>query len=84
MRFKIKEVKAFKQLAAYLFTNFTKGISYNSLKNTLGFKSATAVKNYIDFMQESFLIFELYKVDEIKKAGFKIKIKPVWKWLLED
>jgi predicted AAA+ superfamily ATPase len=38
VRFKVKEIKAFKQLAAFLFTNFTKEVSYNSLKNSLGFK----------------------------------------------
>jgi uncharacterized protein len=70
VRFKIKEVKAFKQLASFLFTNFTGEVSYNSLKNTLGFKSATSVKNYIDFMQESFLIFELYKYDFSLKKQF--------------
>jgi predicted AAA+ superfamily ATPase len=70
VRFKIKEVKAFKQLAAFLFTNFTKEISYNSLKKTLGFKSTTSVKNYVEFMQESFLIFELYKYDFSLKKQF--------------
>lgn len=70
VRFKIKEVKAFKQLASFLFTNFTKEVSYNSLKNILGFKSSTSVKNYIDFMQESFLIFELYKYDFSLKKQF--------------
>ena len=70
IRFKIKEIKAFKQLAAFLFANFTKEISYRSLKNTLGFKSATSVKNYVEFMQESFLIFELYKYDSSLKKQF--------------
>jgi len=70
VRFKIKEVKAFKQLASFLFTNFTGEVSYNSLKNTLGFKSSTSVKNYIDFMQESFLVFELYKYDFSLKKQF--------------
>lgn len=70
VRFRIKEVKAFKQLASFLFTNFTKEISYNSLKKTLGFKSATSVKNYVEFMQESFLIFELYKYDFSLKKQF--------------
>lgn len=70
VRFKIKEVKSFKQLAAFLFTNFTKEISYNSLKNILGFKSLTSVKNYIEFMQESFLVFELYKYDFSLKKQF--------------
>jgi predicted AAA+ superfamily ATPase len=60
VRFKIKEVKAFKQLASFLFSNFTKEMSYNSLKNGLGFKSVTSVKNYIEFMQEAFLLFELH------------------------
>ena len=59
VRFKIKEVKAFKHLASFLFSNFTKETTYNSLKNTLGFKSVTSVRNYIEFMQESYLIFEL-------------------------
>lgn len=70
VRFKVKEVKAFKQLASFLFTNFTKEVSYNSLKKTLGFKSATSVKNYIEFMQESFLVFELYKYDYSLKKQF--------------
>lgn len=70
VRFKIKEVKAFKELASFLFTNFTKEISYNSLKDTLGFRSSTSVKNYIDFMQESFLVFELYKYDFSLKKQF--------------
>lgn len=63
VRFKIREVKAFKHLASFLFSNFTKEISYNSLKNSLGFKSVTSVKNYIDFMQEAFLVFELTRYD---------------------
>ncbi len=70
IRFKIKETKLFKQLASFLFTNFTKEISYNSLKNSLGFKSVTSVKNYVEFMSESFLIFELYKYDYSLKKQF--------------
>lgn len=62
-RFKIREVKNFKLLVNYLFTNFTAETSYNSLKKWLGIKSATTVKNYIEFMQESYLVFELLKYD---------------------
>lgn len=69
-RFKIRESKSFKQLAMFLFTNFTKEISYNSLKDALGFKSPVSVKNYIEFMQESFLIFELYKYDYSLKKQY--------------
>lgn len=70
IRFKIRETKSFKELAEYLFTNFTKELSYNTLKNILGFKSVNSVKNYIDFMQESFLIFEMYKYDHSLKKQY--------------
>ncbi|MFA5962115.1 MAG: ATP-binding protein [Parcubacteria group bacterium] len=62
-RFKIRETKNFKSLVNYLFTNITSEISYNSLKNFLGIKSATTVKNYIEFIAESYLAFELFKYD---------------------
>jgi len=67
VRFKIREVKAFKHLASFIFSNFTKESSYNSLKNILGFKSVTSVRNYIEFMQEGFLIFELPRYDHSLK-----------------
>ncbi|MBU4332186.1 ATP-binding protein [Patescibacteria group bacterium] len=70
VRFQIKDTKNFKQLANYLFANFTQEISYHSLKNTLNFKSATSVKNYLEFMQESYLIFELYKYDYSLKKQY--------------
>ena len=70
VRFKIKETKSFRELAGFLFSNFTKELSYRSLKNWLGFKSITSVKNYIGFMQESYLIFELLKYDYSLKKQF--------------
>lgn len=69
-RFSIRDVKAFKQLARFLFSNLSKEISYNGLKNILGFKSAVSVKNYIEFMEQSYLIFELYKYDHSLKKQF--------------
>lgn len=63
VRFNIREVKAFKNLASFIFTNFTKEMSYNSLKNGLGFKSVTSVTNYMEFMQEAYLVFELPRYD---------------------
>lgn len=69
-RFKIRETKSFKELANYLFSNFTKETSYNSLKKILGFKNVMSVKNYIGFMEESYLLFELYKYDYSLKKQY--------------
>lgn len=69
-RFKIRETKSFKELANYLFSNFTKETSYNSLTKILGFKNVMSVKNYIGFMEESYLLFELYKYDYSLKKQY--------------
>jgi predicted AAA+ superfamily ATPase len=63
-------VKSFKELANYLFTNFTKETSYNSLKNILSFKNVMSVKNYIEFMEESYLLFEVFKYDYSLKKQY--------------
>lgn len=69
-RFKIRDIKAFKTLASYLLSNIGKEISYSGLKNILGFKSQNSVKNYIDFMQEGYLLFELFRYDYSLKKQF--------------
>lgn len=70
VRFGIRDVKAFKQLAQYLFTNIGAEISYNSLARILDIKTAMSVRNHIQMMQESWLFFELYKYDPSLKKQF--------------
>ncbi len=62
-RYNIKKIKSFKQLSHYIFTNFTGDFNYNSIKKALGFKSATTVKDYLGYLEESYLLFELLKYD---------------------
>lgn len=70
VRFGIREVKSFKQLAQYLFTNIGAHTSYNSLAKILGLKSAMTVRNYVHMMEEAWLFFELYKYDPSLKQQF--------------
>jgi uncharacterized protein len=74
-RFNIRETRNFKQLAQFLFTNFTKNTSYNSIKKFLNLKSTSLVKNYVSFIQESYLIFELYKFNFSLKQQYTSKKK---------
>lgn len=69
-RFKIRETKLFQQLAAYLFSNVGKEISYNGLKKALGYKSPMSVRKHIGFMAEAYLVFELMKYDYSLKKQF--------------
>ena len=63
VRFGIKNFKAFKQLSNYLFTNFTKEISYNSLKKLFKLSSASTISEYVGYLQQAYLLFECYKYD---------------------
>lgn len=69
-RFGIREVKGFRQLAHYLVTNTANPATYNALKNTLGFKSVVSVRDYIGFLEQAYLIIELYRYDPSVKKQY--------------
>jgi predicted AAA+ superfamily ATPase len=62
-RYRIREVKGFRQLAHYLFTNAANAATYNALKNILGFKSVASVRDYVGFLEEAYLVFECFRYD---------------------
>ena len=70
VRFGIREVKAFRQLASFLFTNTSNMASYNAIKKALGFKSVMSVRDYVGFLQEAYLVFELFKYDYSLKKQY--------------
>jgi uncharacterized protein len=63
VRYGIKNSDGFRKLTQYLFTNFTSELSYNKLTEILGFKSVNSVKNFMQYLQECYLLFEMYKFD---------------------
>lgn len=63
VRFKIRETKSFRELVLYLISNVGSPVSFHNLKKILGFKSAASVKNYIDFLEEAYLIFSVSRYD---------------------
>jgi len=68
VRFKIRDTKAFRELALYLLSNCSKKMSLNNLKTLLSFSTTTKVKNYVDFLSEAYLFFLVPKYDvSIKK-----------------
>lgn len=68
VRFKIRETKAFREVALFLLSNISSPISFGNIRNLLGVKSVTTVKNYIDFFEEAYLFFSVYKFDySVKK-----------------
>ncbi len=71
-RYSIKREKILKELVNILATNATSLFTYNSLKNTLGLSNAITVKEYVSYLNNAYLFFELLKVSIqhfIKYAG---------------
>lgn len=60
-RYSIKREKIIKELVNILATNAASQFTYNSLKKTLGLSNAITVKEYISYLGNSYLFFELLK-----------------------
>jgi len=60
LRFNIKYVRDLKEIALYAISNFASRISYNKIKNIFGMKSVHTVKNYLNYLEEAYLIFQIY------------------------
>lgn len=56
-RYRLEAVRALKELAFYLMSNPARLVSYNKLKAQLQLGSVNTVKNYIEYMENSWLIF---------------------------
>jgi hypothetical protein len=67
-------VRAFKELAFYLMSNPASLISFNKLKAHLRLGSVNTVKNYADYLENSWLVFTLNVYDySIKRQQIAAK-----------
>lgn len=62
-RYRIEQVQALKELAFYLMSNPASQISYNKLKEQFRLGSVNTIKNYIEYLENSWLIFTLNVYD---------------------
>ncbi len=67
-RYSIKKQKVLKELVNILTTNIASLFTYNALKNNLGVSNSITIKEYIEYLNNSYLFFELQKFEySIKK-----------------
>lgn len=62
-RYSIKKQRVIKELVKVLATNISSLFTYNSLKKSLGLSNSITVKEYISYLGNSYLFFELQKFD---------------------
>jgi len=66
-RYHIEAVSALQELAFYLMSNPASLVSFNKLKTQLGLGSVNTVKNFFEYLENSWLVFTL------KTFDFKVK-----------
>ena len=62
-RYRIDDVRALRELAYYLMSNPTASVSYNKLKEQFRLGSVNTIKNYIEYLENSWLIFTVNVYD---------------------
>jgi len=55
-RHNIKEEKSFRELAGYLVSNFSNEFTYSKLTKIVGLKDQHTTKNYVQYLQEAYLL----------------------------
>lgn len=53
----VKEVKALRELAIYLLSNAASLFTYNKMKIAFGLGSVNTAKSYVDYLENSFLLY---------------------------
>ena len=75
-RYNIKYVRDLKEIALYLISNSASKISLNKIKNIFEIKKIHTIKNHIEYLENSYLIFQLnpfsFKLKEQLKQQKKI------------
>ncbi len=70
VRHEIKGVKALRELSLYFMSNMTTMFTYNNLKETFNLGSPNTIKSYVDYLENSFLIFTINKFSYSLKKQF--------------
>lgn len=74
VRYGLNDEKSLKELAHYIFSNYATEISYNKLKAMLNLGSLNTVKNYVHYLENSYLVFTIPKYEySLKKQIYSPK-----------
>ncbi|MCK5583408.1 MAG: ATP-binding protein [Elusimicrobiales bacterium] len=63
VRYKLPQEKPLKEVVHYCASNIAKEISFNSMKDIAGIKSSTSIKEYFEYLENSFFVFLLNRFD---------------------
>lgn len=67
VRNKLTNEKELLELIHYLAGNISRPVSYNNLAKIIGIKNASTIKNYLEYIQNTYLLFLVNKYDHSLK-----------------
>jgi len=73
-RYDLKNYEKLRKLAVYLLTNISKPHTINSMKNALNISYDTC-ENYLEYMNEAYLVFDVYNHSYSLKEQYKLPRK---------
>lgn len=71
VRNQIVNEREVKELVYYTVSNIGKPLTYTSLTKVVGVKNPTTVKNYLEYIENTYLLFTLSKLDYSVKAQLR-------------
>lgn len=71
VRNRLTNEKELLELIYFLASNTAKLSSNNSLTKIVGVKNATTIRNYIEFLENTYLLFQIYKFDHSVKKQIR-------------
>ncbi len=74
-RYNIKNMKSFRELSSVIINQYASQFTYRKLKNVLGVSDLNSVKNYVQYLEESFLIFISYLFSRKAKVKYQTSKK---------
>ncbi|MEK6961398.1 MAG: ATP-binding protein [Nanoarchaeota archaeon] len=73
-RYKLSSEKPIKETIYYIASNIGKELSYNTLRKLTGLTSATTIKEYLEYLENSYLAFLVPNYDpSLKKQAYSSK-----------
>lgn len=70
-RYRVRFSQKIYDLALYLMSNFSSEFSFTKLRNILEFRSTNTVQNYLQYLEEAYLIFILHRFSFKAKEQIK-------------
>ena len=71
VRNQIANVKELKELVYFTVSNIGKPLTYTSLAKAVGIKNVTTVKNYLEYIENTYLLFTISKLDYSVKVQLR-------------